>query len=213
MPNMDVCCNNPVYINAGYIGDTNQRIWICNSCEKFFINRDDGSFGIYELQTKDRICLSLITEQRDALKKELEEIKSKKRNPLEIGSWDDLVFDDRTTFHDLYFPVFNEDKYKDVLPILLKEIEHACVKFPNPDNLVPALLEEVGEFGEENVETKRTGGNHELIQIACLALRLYVEGDPAYDPEHIEKVSELVERAIKLGRDARAYLVGLGVPD
>jgi hypothetical protein len=206
MSEIDFCCENPVYVHVGQKHNRSERIWRCYSCGSFFHVCEDLHFGIYNPKPEDEIKFLPVEQERDALKKELDDLKFKTRK---IGCWDDEI----PGFRDLYKPDFDEEKYKDVFPILLKEIEHSCNKYPKPDNTVPALLEEVGEFSEENTETKRRGGNHELIQIACVALRLYVDGDPAYDPEHIEKVSELVEKAIKLGKDAREYLIGIGFPE
>ena len=75
-------------------------------------------------------------------------------------------------------------KQASVLDLQL-EIKRAREKFPKPDGLMAALMGEVGEFAEavydpqilhEDWWEKRWRA--ELLQVACVAMRIYEEGDP-----------------------------------
>lgn len=93
------------------------------------------------------------------------------------------------------------------LNALLEEMVYARRKFPSPRLLVTALGEEIGELAEE-IERHFPNGiprftnlvkhygalqqailqrkppeliRKEALQVACVAMRIYEEGDPIYD--------------------------------
>ena len=65
---------------------------------------------------------------------------------------------------------------------LADEIVRARAKFPGSRFLLAALTEEVGELARAILQRK-TGDEikREAIQVACVALRIYEEGDSAFD--------------------------------
>lgn len=65
---------------------------------------------------------------------------------------------------------------------LSAEIELARAKFPNNEHLLAALVEEVGELAEAYLKKKPTSEvRAEALQVACVALRIYEEGDASFD--------------------------------
>ena len=60
------------------------------------------------------------------------------------------------------------------------ELERARAKFPTNDKLFWALVEEVGELGEalRNEPSQRIRA--EALQVACVAVRIYEEGDAEF---------------------------------
>lgn len=76
---------------------------------------------------------------------------------------------------------------------VVAEIAEAREKFPKPDLLFPALIEEVGELSQALLEVQRGGVDkrtgkpytsadvfNEAVQVAAMAARLVAEGDPSY---------------------------------
>lgn len=57
---------------------------------------------------------------------------------------------------------------------LFLEVLYAVGKHPDPKNLFPALVEEIGEALRE--ENPGKPGNHEWLQVSCVALRIYCQG-------------------------------------
>lgn len=83
---------------------------------------------------------------------------------------------------------------------LYAEVEFARTKFPNPHALVAALFEEFAEWCGEDDDAKK---RKELLQIACVAMRLYEETDPLEDhPLQLE----LKCRGVMLESLARAII-------
>lgn len=84
---------------------------------------------------------------------------------------------------------------------LNQEVSRARYKFPKPDGLNAALVEEAGEWAHEVLIAPLARENHrrELLQVACVALRLYEELDPLQnDPAMMVlmfEVSDLEESA------------------
>lgn len=84
---------------------------------------------------------------------------------------------------------------QETLEALALEIERARDKFPSNRHLFLALVEEVGELSKDLLEGN-PGWREEALQVACVALRLYEEGDPTtprgkqggvinrYNPDH-----------------------------
>jgi len=86
----------------------------------------------------------------------------------------------------------------ETLARLSNEIDHARAKFPAPDGLTAALAEEIGEWaGEPDQEKARA----ELIQVACVAIRLYEEGDPLHtrpQTQHLLEFLSLTEHSARV---------------
>lgn len=68
----------------------------------------------------------------------------------------------------------------DFVALVLSEVEFARRKFPSNKVLFAALVEEVGEVAKALQDETRERVMSELVQVAAMALRLAVEGDPAY---------------------------------
>lgn len=68
----------------------------------------------------------------------------------------------------------------DFVALVLNEVEFARRKFPSNKVLFAALVEEVGEVAKALQDETRERLISELVQVAAMALRLAVEGDPAY---------------------------------
>jgi NTP pyrophosphatase (non-canonical NTP hydrolase) len=62
-----------------------------------------------------------------------------------------------------------------------EEVSRARKKFPTNKHLVVALVEEVGEVAKALQDETREQLIAELVQVAAMALRLAVEGDPDYE--------------------------------
>ena len=71
--------------------------------------------------------------------------------------------------------------------MMLIEVEFARKKFPSNALLFAALVEEVGEAAKALQDETRERLVAELIQVAAMALRLAVEGDPAYSISLVEE--------------------------
>ena len=71
--------------------------------------------------------------------------------------------------------------------LLLDEVTFARSKYPSNTVLFAALVEEVGEVAKALQDETRDRLVAELVQVAALALRLAVEGDPAYEKSLPEK--------------------------
>lgn len=84
------------------------------------------------------------------------------------------------------------------------ELRNAREKFPANTNLIPALMEEVGELASAFLElrfaverkdspaelsSRRSKIDHEAIQVIAVATRIIEEGVPEY-PESQEKKSD-----------------------
>lgn len=62
-----------------------------------------------------------------------------------------------------------------------QELKAARARFPDPDALLAALVEEVGELSAALLEEPEARVNAEAVQVAALATRLSIEGDPTLD--------------------------------
>ena len=68
------------------------------------------------------------------------------------------------------------------LSALSDEIVRARIKFPGNRFLYTALCEELGELARAILQKEgRERVRAEALQVACVAIRLYEEDDPAYD--------------------------------
>lgn len=62
------------------------------------------------------------------------------------------------------------------------EMGRAREKFPSNRYLMTALVEEVGELAQATLQQQgRERIRREALQVACVAMRIYEEGDPVYD--------------------------------
>lgn len=65
---------------------------------------------------------------------------------------------------------------------LQAEVARARAKFPNRRHLLAALTEETGEVARAFLDDEgRDRIGAEALQVACLAMRIYEEGDEAFD--------------------------------
>jgi len=72
------------------------------------------------------------------------------------------------------------------------EVESARSKFPGNRHLLAALQEEIGELAEAYLKKKPVSEvRSEAIQVACVALRIYEEGDSAFDDWQGEKLDHV----------------------
>ena len=67
---------------------------------------------------------------------------------------------------------------------LRREIARARKRFPANEKLLAALMEEVGELAQAMLQRKSESEiKREALQVACVAIRLYEEGDSDFDAE------------------------------
>lgn len=65
---------------------------------------------------------------------------------------------------------------------LQDEVKRGRAKFPNGTNLLPALMEEVGELARALLQDGNGRLAHEeALDVACVAMRIYAEGVPEFD--------------------------------
>lgn len=60
---------------------------------------------------------------------------------------------------------------------LSREIEHSRAKFPGNEHKLAALMEEVGELANALLEGRPRSVQAEALQVACVAIRIFEEGD------------------------------------
>lgn len=64
---------------------------------------------------------------------------------------------------------------------LCAEVTRARAKFPGNRHLLAALTEEVGELAQAMLQGKPTAEiQREALQVACVALRIFEEGDASF---------------------------------
>ena len=65
---------------------------------------------------------------------------------------------------------------------LTNEVGRARAKFPSNEKLLAALMEEVGELAQAMLQRKPLAEiRKEALQVACVAVRIYGEGDSDFD--------------------------------
>lgn len=65
---------------------------------------------------------------------------------------------------------------------LRDEVARAREKFPGSRFLLSALMEETGELAQAFLQRlPQEERRREALQVACVAMRIYEEGDPIYD--------------------------------
>lgn len=65
--------------------------------------------------------------------------------------------------------------------VLNELVNNARIKFPRPDGTVAALAEEVGELAKAMLDESPERVYCEAVQVAVVALRVALEGDPSLD--------------------------------
>ena len=86
------------------------------------------------------------------------------------------------------------ERFDETMDRLAAEITRACGKFPDNRLLVDALAEELGEAAREDLPC--VPGNREWLQVACVAMRLYMEGTP----DNNTQIMRLFLEVARLGR-------------
>lgn len=70
----------------------------------------------------------------------------------------------------------------ETLEELKLEVIRARTKFPDNALLLAALMEEVGELAKAYLQRQgNVSVQREALQVACVALRIYEEGDSTFD--------------------------------
>ena len=70
----------------------------------------------------------------------------------------------------------------DTIRDLGEEVARARAKFPGRRHLLAALTEEVGELAQALLQQKSQKEiMEEALQVACVAIRIYEEGDESFD--------------------------------
>ncbi len=67
------------------------------------------------------------------------------------------------------------------LKFLKEELIHARTKFPGNEDLTVALMEEVGELAQATLKCDTDNLKKEALQVACVAMRIYEEGDATFN--------------------------------
>jgi hypothetical protein len=93
----------------------------------------------------------------------------------------------------------------DTLGDLSDEVVRARTKFPSPNGLMLALVEEIAEWGNEEDPEK---ARKELRQIACVALRLIEEEDPLADTVETKRLRLCLAALEGLARRSLGKLCG-----
>ena len=82
-----------------------------------------------------------------------------------------------------------------LLEEILAELTRARTKFPGDNVTMLALMEEVGELAKATFEESRARVRKEAIQVACMAMRVVLDGDATLDEWRYGKsLDALVER-------------------
>ena len=72
--------------------------------------------------------------------------------------------------------------------MLQTEIVRARTKFPGNRFLLAALTEEVGELAAEMLQGNRQKAMREALQVACVAIRIFEEGDSSFADQKPEEM-------------------------
>lgn len=75
-----------------------------------------------------------------------------------------------------------------------REIERACMKFPHSNAVMCALTEEVGELAKAMMDEPKHRVWAEAIQVAAMAARAAVEGDPTLDATRAKRGADATDR-------------------
>ena len=83
------------------------------------------------------------------------------------------------------------------LKAVLKEVKRARKLFPQPNAINAAMVEEVGEVSKALMYEPWSAVIKEAIQVAAMALRLSIEGDPCFYDWRSRVVHEGGERYMR----------------
>lgn len=86
------------------------------------------------------------------------------------------------------------DRFGEFIADVVGEVNRAIVKFPEPDASMCALTEEVGELAKALMDEPRDRVWKEAVQVAAMAARVAVEGDPTLDPTRAKRNADGVQR-------------------
>lgn len=70
---------------------------------------------------------------------------------------------------------------------IIDELRRARAKFPGDNVTTLALVEEVGELAQATFEKSRAEVRKEAIQVACMAMRVILDGDQTLDAWRAQK--------------------------
>lgn len=73
---------------------------------------------------------------------------------------------------------------------VLREAARARTLFPKPDGVLAALTEEVGEVARAMLDESWDNVRTECVQVAAMALRLALEGDPTLDAVRAQRAKK-----------------------
>lgn len=93
------------------------------------------------------------------------------------GEWENLAYQRACKEIDTMEPSFHR-----FIADVFDEINRAIAKFPEPNANMTALTEEVGELAQALMDKPRSEVWKEAVQVACMAARVAVQGDPTLDP-------------------------------
>lgn len=74
------------------------------------------------------------------------------------------------------------DKEHQLLDEIVGELYRARAKFPGDNVTMLALVEEVGELSTALFEKSRAEVRKEAVQVACMAMRVVLDGDATLAP-------------------------------
>lgn len=86
-------------------------------------------------------------------------------------------------------PVYAPSIGNRLVELIDNELAHAKRKFPDPDGLVAALMEEVGELAKAMLEEPVVNVEAEAVQVAALAIRIAQQGDPTLSNIRAKRVT------------------------
>ncbi len=75
----------------------------------------------------------------------------------------------------------------ELLTQIVRELDRARTKFPGDNVTTLALVEEVGELAQATFEKSRAEVRKEAIQVACMAMRVILDGDATLDEWRAKK--------------------------
>ncbi len=70
---------------------------------------------------------------------------------------------------------------------VMREVARARRKFPSSYGSMCALTEEVGELAKALMDESPENVRAEAMQVACMAMRVAIDGDPSLDPIRIKR--------------------------
>lgn len=82
--------------------------------------------------------------------------------------------------------IVSTDAVTQIFAEVSSELHRAMKKFPQPNPTFHALVEEVGELSTALFEEPRANVRKEAVQVAVMALRLALEGDPTMNIWRVE---------------------------